>query len=165
MSKEAWSTCNTRHVCYQSTTKGIKKQTCSFSVRTTRLNLDASCNENGANLFSNPTPCLLVPIIIKYNKLVTMEAQTFLDSSALTCFIDKESVVIQVGYNEKNTLVLIEVIDSRNFSLGPITHETKALDFTFGFHTNKVVFNVISFLRNLVIIGLFWLALYNPQMD
>jgi len=64
---------------------------------------------------------------------------------------------------KKNTPMLIEVIDSQNFSLGPTTHETKTLDFTFGFHTNKVVFNVISSLRNLVIIGLFWFVLYNHK--
>jgi hypothetical protein len=34
-----------------------------------------------------------------------------------------------------------------------------------GFHTNKVVFNVISSPKNLVIIGFFWLVLYNPRMD
>jgi len=61
--------------------------------------------------------------------------------------------------------VLIKVIDDQNFSLGPITNETITLDFTINSHTNKVVFNVISFSRNIVIIGLFWLALYNPRMD
>jgi hypothetical protein len=61
--------------------------------------------------------------------------------------------------------VLIEVIDGQSFSLGPVTHETKPLDVTIGSHTNKVVFNVISSLRNLVVIGLSWLVLYNPQVD
>ncbi len=54
---------------------------------------------------------------------------------------------------------------NRNLSLGLVTHETKALNVTIGFHMNKVVFNVISSLRNLVIIGLFWLALHNPRVD
>jgi len=44
-------------------------------------------------------------------------------------------------------------------------HETTTLDVTIGFHTNKVVFNVISSPRNHVIIELFWLALHNPQVD
>jgi hypothetical protein len=43
--------------------------------------------------------------------------------------------------------------------------KTKALDVAIGSHTNKVIFNVISSPKNLVIIGLFWLALCNPQMD
>jgi len=59
---------------------------------------------------------------------------------------------------EKNTLVLIEVIDGRSLSLGLVTHETKPLNVTIGSHTSKVVFNVISSPRNLVIIGLFWLV-------
>jgi hypothetical protein len=66
---------------------------------------------------------------------------------------------------EKNTPMLVEVIDGQNFSLGPFTHETKPLDVTIGSHTNKVVFNVISFPRNLVIIGFSWLVLHNPQVD
>jgi hypothetical protein len=44
---------------------------------------------------------------------------------------------------EKNTEVLVEVIDGQSFSSKPITHETKPLDVTIGSHTNKVVFNVI----------------------
>jgi hypothetical protein len=55
---------------------------------------------------------------------------------------------------EKNTLMLIEVIDGQNLSLRPVTHETKPLSVTIGSHTIKVVFNVISSPRNLVIIGL-----------
>jgi hypothetical protein len=55
-----------------------------------RLDLDASCNENGPNLFSNPTPYFLVLIIIKCSKLVMIEAQTLLDFGGLTCFMDKE---------------------------------------------------------------------------
>jgi hypothetical protein len=50
---------------------------------------------------------------------------------------------------ENNTLVPIEVIDGQSFSLKLITHETKVLQFTIGFHTNKVVFNVISFPKNM----------------
>jgi hypothetical protein len=66
---------------------------------------------------------------------------------------------------EKNTLVSIEVIDGWNLSSRPITHKTKTLDVSIGFHTNKAVFNVISFLINHVIIGLSWLILHNPQVD
>jgi hypothetical protein len=63
---------------------------------------------------------------------------------------------------EKNIPVPIEVIDGRSLSLGPLTHETKALNVTIGSHTNKVVFNVISSPRNPDIIGLYWLTLHNP---
>jgi hypothetical protein len=109
-----------------------------------RLDLDASCNENGPNLFSNPTTCLLVPIIIKCDKIMTMEAPTLLNSSSSTCFVNKKLVQhYKLDLLKKSTLVLIEVIDGHSFSLGPITHETKALNITIGFHISKVVFNVI----------------------
>jgi len=63
---------------------------------------------------------------------------------------------------EKNTQMPVEVIDGWSFSLGLVTHETKPLNVTIGSHTNKVVFNVISSLRNPIIIGLSWLVLHNP---
>jgi hypothetical protein len=44
-------------------------------------------------------------------------------------------------------------------------HETKVLKVTIGLHTNGIFFNVISSLIDLIIIGLFWLTLHNPQMD
>ncbi len=83
-----------------------------------------------------------------------------------TCFMDKNLVQqCKLALVEKDTLVLIEVIDGWNLSWRPITHETKPLNVTTGFHTSKVVFNVISFPINPIIIGLFWLVLHNPQED
>jgi hypothetical protein len=56
----------------------------------------------------------------------------------------------------------VEVIDGCNFLSRLVTHETKPLDVTIGSHANKVLFNIISSPRNLVIIGLSWLVLHNP---
>jgi hypothetical protein len=78
------------HFCYQSITTRVKKQACPISIGTMKLDFDASCNENGPNLSSNPTPCLLVPIIVKCSKLMTMEGSKFIDSNALACLMDKE---------------------------------------------------------------------------
>ncbi len=64
----------------------------STSIGTTRLDFDASCNGNGFSITLDPMPCFLVPIIVKCNKLLTMEAQTFLDYGAYVCFIDKDLV-------------------------------------------------------------------------
>jgi hypothetical protein len=61
-------------------------------IKDRKVDLDASCDENGPNLSSDPTPCFLVIIIIKCSKLVMMEAQTFFDFGASTCFMDKELV-------------------------------------------------------------------------
>jgi hypothetical protein len=95
-----------------------------------------------------------------------MEAQTLLDSGASTYFMDKKLVQqCEWVVVEKHTLMLVEVIDGLSLSSRPITHETKPLDVTIGFHTSKVVFNVISSPKNLVIIGLSWLVLHNAQMD
>jgi hypothetical protein len=96
---------------------------------------------------------------------VTIKAQTFLDFGTLTCFVDKELVPqYKLNIMEKNTQTPIEVISGQSLSSGPITHETKPLNVTIGSHTNKVVFNVISSLRNPIIIGLSWLVLHNPRI-
>jgi len=95
------------------------------------LDLDASCNDNGPNL-SNLAPYFLVPIIVKCNKLMTMEAPTFFNLNSSTCFIDNELMwQYKLVLMEKSTLMLVEVIDNRNISLGLITYETKALDHWF----------------------------------
>jgi len=66
---------------------------------------------------------------------------------------------------EKCTQVPVEVINGCNLLLGWVTHETKPLNVTIGSHINKVFFNVISSLKNLVISGLSWLVLQNPRVD
>jgi hypothetical protein len=96
-----------------------------------------------------------------------MEAQTLLDYGASTCFINKELVRhYKLGVVENNTSMSVEVIDGQSLSSKLVTHETKVLDFTISFHTNKVVvFYAISLPKNHVIIGLYWLVLPNAQVD
>jgi hypothetical protein len=116
--------------------------------------------------FQNPTPCFLVPTIVKCNKLVMMEAQTLLYSYTSACLMDNELVrQYKLASVENSTPVLIEVIDGHNFSSRQDTHETKPLDVTIGSHTSNVVFYVISFSKNPVIIGLSRFVLHNPRVD
>jgi hypothetical protein len=61
-------------ICYQSAIRGVGKQACLVSIGTTSLDLNVSCIKNCPILFSNPTPCFLIPIIVKCSKVVTMEA-------------------------------------------------------------------------------------------
>ncbi len=166
MSKEVWTTCNMCHLCYQSTTRRVEKQACLVPIGIVRMHFNASCDENGPNLSSNPTPCFLVPTIVKCSKLVMMEAQTLLYFYTLACLMDNELVwQYKLALMEKNTLVPVEVIDGQSFSSRQITHETKPLDVTISSHTSKVVFYVISSPKNHVIIRLSWLILHNPWVD
>jgi len=122
--------------------------------------------KNSPNLFSNPTPCFLLPIMIKCNKSTTMKTKTLLDFGAFTCFIDKELVwQLKLPLVKKITSMAVEVIDGQNLFSSLMMHETKELEITIGSHTSKVVFNVISSLANPSIIGLFWLILHNPWVD
>ncbi len=130
------------------------------------LNLDTSCIQNSPTLFSKPTPCFLLPIMIKCNKSMIMWTQTLFDLGASTCFINKELVwQHNLALVEKMTPLVVEVIDGHNLSSKLITHETKTLIIIIGSHSSKVVFNVISSPTNPIIIGLSWLILHNHQMD
>jgi hypothetical protein len=57
----------------------------------------------------------------------------------------------------------VEVING--FFLELITHETKALEITIGSHISKFIFNVISSVTKVIIIGLFCFVLHNLRMD
>ncbi len=128
-----------------------------------RLDFNASCVQNGPTLSSKPTPCFLLPIMIKGGKSMIMQTHSLFGSRASTCFIDKELVrQHNLALVEKMTPMAIEMINGQKKKLGIITHETKVLMVTIRSHSNKVVFNVISYLTNLIIIGLSWFILHNP---
>jgi len=104
--------------------------------------------------------------MVKYNKSMIIKIQTLFDYNAFTCFVDKELVQQhKLTLLKKITLVGVEVNDNQNFSSRVVTHETKALETTIRSHSIKVMFNVILSLKNLIIIGLSWLILYNPRVD
>ncbi len=125
------------------------------------LDLDTLCVQNGPNL--NPTPCFLLLITIKYDRSLTMETKTLIDSITYACFIDMEVVQQhKMIIMKKNMQIVVEVINNQNLSSRPMKHETKALNIIIGTHTSKVAFNVISSPTNLIVIGLSWFILHNP---
>jgi hypothetical protein len=123
-------------------------------------------NENGHDLFLNPSPCFnLLLVIIKSNKLVAM-AQTFLDFKASICFIDKGLVQQdKLVLVKKEILVLVNVIDGWSLFSSLSTHEIKTFEVIVGFHISKFIFDVISSLKRPIIIRLSWFALHNPKVD
>jgi len=48
------------------------------------------CDQNGLNLFSNPTLRFVLSIVTKCNKSRTMKSKAFFDYGASTWFIEKE---------------------------------------------------------------------------
>jgi hypothetical protein len=131
-----------------------------------KLDLNASCVQNGPTLSSELTLYFLLPIMIKGGKSKTMQTQALLNSKAFACFIDK-------GLVRQHNLVLVEkptpravkVINGQNLFAGLVMHKTKALTIIIRSHRSKIVFNVISSPTNLIIVGLSWLILHNPQGD
>lgn len=100
--------------------------------------------QNGPILYSNPTLCFLLPIVIKCNKSTTMKTQTLFNFNASMCFINKELVQHKFSLVKKVTLVTVEVIYNQSPSLKLVTHETSVLKITIELHYKKIVFNVIS---------------------
>jgi len=65
------------------------KQGLPILIGTLRLDLDASCVQNNHTLSLEPTPCFLLPTMIKGDKSMIVQTQTLIDLRASTCFIDK----------------------------------------------------------------------------
>jgi hypothetical protein len=119
-----------------------------WEVRTSNFNKDLEtrlqwimCSKWSQHI-SNPTPYFLLLITIKCEKFITMKSQTLFNFGASLCFINKE-------------------LEWKHWW----RRQTKVLVITIGSHFNKIIFNVISSVTNLIIIGLSWFTLYNPWMD
>ncbi len=167
LSKEMCSTCSTCHNFYHyPRAKKEGKRGRLISIAIVKLDLDASCIQNGPTLSLELTPCFLLPITINNGKSMIVRTQALLDSKASACFNNKKLVwQHNLALVEKATQVAVKVIDGRNFFSKPIMHELKTLTITIKSHSSKVIFNVISSLTNLIIIGLSWFILHNPWMD
>jgi hypothetical protein len=57
-----------------------------------RLDLNASCVQNGPTLSSELAPYFLLPITIKGGKSMIVQTQTLIESKAFACFNDKKLV-------------------------------------------------------------------------
>jgi hypothetical protein len=78
MFKKLGSIYNMGHFSYQPIASRLGKGGHLVLIRI--MKLKCKCNENVHELFLNPSPCFsLLLVIIKSNKLVAMETQTFLD--------------------------------------------------------------------------------------
>jgi hypothetical protein len=94
------------------------------------------------------------------------KSMTFFHSRAFACFINKKLVwEHNLALVEKATPMAVEMIDGCNFFLGHVMHEKKTLTIIIGLYNSKIVFNVISYLTNPIIIGLSWLILHNLRVD
>jgi hypothetical protein len=91
---------------------------------------------------SNPTPYFLLLITIKCEKSMTMKSQILFNFGASLCLLTKE-LVWKHWWRKRTKMLLI----------------------TIGSHFSKIIFNVISSLTNLIIIGLSSFTFYNPRMD
>jgi hypothetical protein len=130
------------------------------------MRLDATkSKEKGLFVSSNPTPCFTFPVHIKtlncefYNKAL-------LDTGASVCFMDK-------NFSLKHNLQLIkkahptpmEVIDGRPLTSGNVMEETQLLEVMLGDQVSHVVFNIIQYLANRVVLDLPWFELHNLNID
>jgi hypothetical protein len=110
-----------------------------------------------------------LPIIIKCNKFMEMETKHLLISmhmhfSSTNSWSNNISWLWWKRTNQcqlKSSTIGISLRDLKHMKL----KHSKALEVTIGSHISKMVFNVSSSPKNLVIIVLFWLTLHNAQVD
>jgi hypothetical protein len=113
-----------------------------ISIRTLRPDFNESCAQNGPNIFQTQH-------LISY-------------------YWSQSNVKSPWQWKVKHYLILVHLYVSltRNWCENiDWRRQTKVLLITIGSHFNKIIFNVISSLTNLIIIGLFWFTFYNPRVD
>ena len=105
-------------------------------------------------LSSEPSTYFTIPLRVKFDDH-SIKISALLDSGASACFIDRDFVERhKLPLVTKKCLVFVEVIDGRSLVSKDVTQETKALDIYIDQHRSTVVFNVIKFSSNPVILGL-----------
>jgi len=140
--------------------KRLGKRQCPIIVGTVQLTNDKQ--SIGPILSFEPSPCFLVPLLLKLNSR-SVKTKALSDFGASTYFIDKD---FAEKYNlpliTKKSPVHVEVIDGRPLVSGDVTEKTKPLDAFIESHQSIIVFNVIKSPSNPVVLGLSWFDKYNP---
>ena len=129
------------------------------------MELANNVQSTGPILSSESSTCFTISFRVKFNDH-SLKLSALLDSGASACFIDKNFAERhKLPLVTKKCPVSVEVIDGRPLISRDVTQKIKALDIYIDQHRNTVVFNVIKSLSNPVILGLFWLDRYNPDID
>jgi hypothetical protein len=130
------------------------------------MRLDATkSKEKGLFVSSDPTPCFTVPIHIKTLDC-EFSSEALLNTRTFACFKDKDFAL-------KHSLELIgkahptpvEVINGWPLASGNVMEETQHLEVMLGDQVSHVVFNIIQYPANPVVLGLPWFELYNLDID
>ena len=101
-----------------------------------------------------PTITFMVPIRIHVLD-ECFEIESFVDSGATTCFIDRKLVQkFNIPLIKKSSPTVAEFIDGRPLASGDIIEETQALKVTLEDQVSRIAFNVIDSPTSQVVIGL-----------
>ncbi len=129
------------------------------------MRLTSVATSLGPILSSEPSCCFNIPLKIDFHPH-SIKVKALLDSGTSACFIDKNLVKRHnLPIVLKKYPMTIEVIDGRPLISRDVTHETKPLDIILEGHRSTIVFNIISFPSNPLVLGLFWLKMINPDID
>jgi hypothetical protein len=121
--------------------------------------------EKGLFVSSDPTPCF---IFLVYIKTLDCEfsSEALLDIGISTCFIYKDfALKHNLELIRKAHPASVEVIDGRLLTSGNLMEETQPLEVMLGDQVSHVVFNIIQFPANPVVLGLLWFELHYPDVD
>jgi hypothetical protein len=133
------------------------------------MRLDATkSKEKSLFVSSDPTPCFTFLVHIKTLDC-EFSSEALLDTGTSACFMDKDFAI-----KHRSELIgkvhpaPMEVIDRWPLTLGNVMEEIQPLEVMLGDQVSHVVFNIIQCPANLVVVvvlGLPWFELYNPDID
>ena len=87
-------------------------------------------------------------------------------TGANSCFIDKEFALTQkILLSNLPCPATVAVIDGRPIASGDIVEESEPIRVVLGNLACVISFNIISSPEHLIILGLPWFELHNPEID
>ena len=100
--------------------------------------------------------------VLDYNIVV----EALLDIEASACFMNKFCATKHnIVLVKKVHLAPVEVIDGRHVISGNVVEETKPLEVILENHISHVIFNIIQYPSNPIVLSLPWFELHNPNID
>jgi hypothetical protein len=93
-------------------------------------------------------------------------ASALLDSGVNSCFMDRDFAATQeIILYKLPRLAAVAVIDGRSIASGDIVEESELIRIVLGNLACTISFNIISSLEYLIVLGLPWFELHNPNID
>lgn len=113
----------------------------------------------------NPIPCFMPSVHIKiWSCKIFIKA--LLDTRVLAYFIDKYFIIKYILLLVKKIYhALVEIMDRWTLLLKDVIEEIQSFQVILRDQVSHIIFNIIQYLANSIVITLPWFKLHNPNVD